>query len=61
MRISVGASQTALGLMGDTSRLDIDLISALVAPLSCAAAAAGAGGLMIEVRNDPPYALSDGP
>ncbi|NCB50638.1 MAG: 3-deoxy-7-phosphoheptulonate synthase [Clostridia bacterium] len=35
--------------------------SALVEPLSCAAAAAGADGLIIEVHNDPPHALCDGP
>ncbi len=35
--------------------------SALVAPLSCAAVAAGADGLIIEVHNDPPHALCDGP
>ncbi len=32
----------------------------LVEPLSKAAIAAGADGLMIEVHNDPPHALSDG-
>ena len=32
----------------------------LVAPVSTAAAAAGADGLIIEVHNDPPRALSDG-
>ncbi|MBQ6539899.1 MAG: 3-deoxy-7-phosphoheptulonate synthase, partial [Oscillospiraceae bacterium] len=35
--------------------------SALVSPLSCAAVAAGADGLIIEVHNDPPHALCDGP
>ncbi len=35
--------------------------SALVAPLSCAAAAAGADGLIIEVHNDPAHAMCDGP
>lgn len=35
--------------------------SALVEPLSCAAVAAGADGLIIEVHNDPPHALCDGP
>jgi 3-deoxy-7-phosphoheptulonate synthase len=35
--------------------------SALVAPLSCAAVAAGADGLIIEVHNDPEHALCDGP
>lgn len=35
--------------------------SALVAPLSCAAVAAGADGVMIEVHNDPAHALCDGP
>lgn len=34
--------------------------SALVAPLSLAAAACGADGLMIEVHPEPPKALSDG-
>jgi len=32
----------------------------LVKPMAVAAAAAGADGLMIEVHNDPPHALSDG-
>ncbi|MCX7614992.1 MAG: 3-deoxy-7-phosphoheptulonate synthase, partial [Clostridiales bacterium] len=36
-------------------------ISRLVKPLSLAAAAAGADGLMIEVHNDPAHALCDGP
>lgn len=36
-------------------------ISAMVEPLSLAAIAAGADGLMIEVHNDPQRALSDGP
>ena len=35
-------------------------ISALVKPMSLAAAAAGADGLMIEVHNDPEHALCDG-
>ncbi len=35
--------------------------SALVAPLACAAVAAGADGLIIEVHNDPEHALCDGP
>lgn len=35
--------------------------SALVSPLSCAAVAAGADGLIIEVHNDPTHALCDGP
>ena len=34
--------------------------SKLVAPMSCAAVAAGADGLMIEVHNDPAHALCDG-
>ncbi len=33
----------------------------LVAPLSCAAVAAGVDGLIIEVHNDPEHALCDGP
>ena len=33
----------------------------LVDPLSCAAVAAGVDGLIIEVHNDPPHALCDGP
>ena len=33
----------------------------LVAPMSLAATAAGADGLMIEVHNDPAHALCDGP
>ena len=36
-------------------------ISRLVEPMSLAAAGAGAGGLMIEVHNDPAHALCDGP
>ena len=32
----------------------------LVEPLAMAAVAAGVDGLMIEVHNDPPHALSDG-
>ena len=32
----------------------------LVEPLAMAAVAAGADGLIIEVHNDPPHALSDG-
>ncbi|HWQ07330.1 MAG TPA: 3-deoxy-7-phosphoheptulonate synthase [Feifaniaceae bacterium] len=35
--------------------------SALVAPLSKSAVAAGCDGLLIEVHNDPAHALSDGP
>lgn len=35
-------------------------LSRLVLPLSLASAGAGADGLMIEVHNDPPHALSDG-
>jgi 3-deoxy-7-phosphoheptulonate synthase len=35
--------------------------SALVSPLACAAVAAGADGLIIEVHNDPEHALCDGP
>ncbi len=34
--------------------------SHLVKPMALAAAVAGADGLMIEVHNDPPHALSDG-
>ncbi len=36
-------------------------ISRLVKPMSLAAAAAGADGLIIEVHNDPSHALCDGP
>jgi 3-deoxy-7-phosphoheptulonate synthase len=36
-------------------------VAALVYPLSMAAAAAGADGLIIEVHNDPAHALCDGP
>ena len=36
-------------------------ISELVPPLSLAAAAAGADGIMVEVHNDPKRALCDGP
>ena len=35
-------------------------VSSLVKPMALAAVAAGADGLMIEVHNDPPHALSDG-
>jgi len=35
-------------------------LSRLVRPMSVAAIAAGADGLMIEVHNDPPHALCDG-
>jgi len=35
--------------------------SELVDALSCASVAAGADGLIIEVHNDPPHALCDGP
>ena len=35
--------------------------SALVPSMACAAAAAGADGLIIEVHNDPPHAKCDGP
>jgi 3-deoxy-7-phosphoheptulonate synthase len=35
-------------------------ISSLVEPLALAAVAAGADGLIIEVHNNPPHALSDG-
>ena len=35
-------------------------LAALVPPMSLAAAAAGADGLIIEVHNDPPHALCDG-
>jgi len=35
-------------------------IARLVAPMSAAAAAAGADGLIVEVHNDPPKALCDG-
>ena len=35
-------------------------IARLVKPMSLAAAAAGADGLIIEVHNDPPHALCDG-
>ena len=35
-------------------------IASLVKPMSMAAVAAGADGLMIEVHNDPAHALSDG-
>ena len=36
-------------------------IAAMVHPLSLAAAAIGADGIMIEVHNDPEHALCDGP
>ncbi len=36
-------------------------VSRLVKPMALAATASGADGLMIEVHNDPPHALSDGP
>ena len=35
-------------------------IARLVPPMSLAAAACGADGLIIEVHNDPPHALCDG-
>ena len=35
--------------------------ASLVPPMALAATAAGADGLMIEVHNDPPHALCDGP
>jgi 3-deoxy-7-phosphoheptulonate synthase len=35
--------------------------SELVRPMALAAVAAGADGLMIEVHNDPPHAMCDGP
>ena len=35
-------------------------IAWMVEPLALAALAAGADGLIIEVHNDPPHALSDG-
>ena len=35
-------------------------IAWMVEPLAMAAVAAGADGLIIEVHNDPPHALSDG-
>ena len=35
-------------------------LSRLVEPMSLASIGAGADGLMIEVHNDPPHALSDG-
>lgn len=36
-------------------------VAKFVPPLSLAATAAGCDGLIIEVHNDPPHALSDGP
>ena len=36
-------------------------IARIVPPMAMAATAAGADGLMIEVHNDPPRALCDGP
>ena len=35
--------------------------SRLVAPMACAATAAGADGIMVEVHNNPACALCDGP
>ena len=35
-------------------------VSRLVRPMACAATAAGADGLIIEVHNDPVHALCDG-
>jgi 3-deoxy-7-phosphoheptulonate synthase len=35
-------------------------MASLVRPMSLSAIAAGADGLIIEVHNDPPHALSDG-
>ena len=36
-------------------------IARIVPPMALAATAAGADGLIIEVHNDPPHALCDGP
>ncbi len=58
----------AVPLLKDLSHLPVVVdpshatgIAKLVKPMALAAAAAGADGLMIEVHNDPPHALSDGP
>ncbi|MBR1624143.1 MAG: 3-deoxy-7-phosphoheptulonate synthase, partial [Clostridia bacterium] len=58
---------SAIPLMKEKTHLPIIVdpshasgISRLVRPMSNAATAAGADGLIIEVHNDPPHALCDG-
>ena len=50
---------THLPVVGDPSHATG--IARIVPPMAMAATAAGADGLMIEVHNDPPRALCDGP
>ena len=59
---------SAIPLLKDLSHLPVVVdpshatgMSKLVRPMAMAAAAAGADAVMIEVHNDPPNALSDGP
>ena len=59
---------SAIPLLKDLSHLPVVVdpshatgMSKLVKPMAMAAAAAGADAVMIEVHNDPPNALSDGP
>jgi len=56
--IPVLKRETHLPVIVDPSHAGGD--AALVAPLSCAAIAAGADGLIVEVHPDPERALSDG-
>ncbi|MDD4545908.1 MAG: 3-deoxy-7-phosphoheptulonate synthase [Oscillospiraceae bacterium] len=58
---------SAIPLLNNLSHLPVVVdpshaagISSLVEPLAFAAIAAGADGLIIEVHNDPPHAMSDG-
>lgn len=56
--IPVLKQRTHLPVIADPSHASG--IASLVTPLSLAATAAGADGLIIEVHNDPPHALCDG-
>ena len=49
---------THLPVVVDPSRAALS--AGLIAPMALAAVAAGADGVMIEVHNDPSYALCDG-
>lgn len=58
---------TAVPLLHELSHLPVVVdpshatgVSRLVRPMACAACAAGADGLIIEVHNDPAHALCDG-
>ena len=57
-RITVGTSQSIIGLIVDPSHATGH--ARLVHPLALAATVAGADGLEIEVHNDPPHARCDG-